>query len=426
MPTEANHNAPDVSRLIGEREMFRKQFLKVQENYENKISELSILKELANTLRFTNFYDREAFFWRQLNIINKYACLKNITLMLLDETGDILDVVAESNTTTPTYAPQRITLAESPARQAVAEAGPVLSDTAERAETGNTGSRLFVPLIHNQRAIGVLDLVHGVGKGFNQNQIRFFSLVADQIATQVVLFRIYHQMLKEEKQRLSLSRFFSKTVTEKIFGAGENLQLGGERKKVTILFADLQGFTAMSEELDQEEVVNILNAYFSIATPIVFRHDGTLDKLMGDGIMAFFGAPISHEDDGLRAVETAVELTRALRAFNTAKRHEHWPDLDVSIGINTGEVVAGYIGSQEHLNYTVIGDAVNTAQRLQSIAGTNTILISKAVYEEIRDRLPSDNQTLFIKPMAAQKLKGKETATDIFKVEVRSETCKGG
>ena len=420
MPTEANDNAPDVSRLIGEREMFRKQFLKVQENYENKISELSILKELANTLRFTNFYDREAFFWKQLNIINKYACLKNITLMLLDESGDILDVVAESNTTTPMYAPQQIALAESPARQAVSEAGPVLNGTAE---TGKAGSRLFVPLVHNQHAIGVLDLLPGVDKDFNQNQIRFFSLVADQIATQVVLFRIYHQMLKEEKQRLSLSRFFSKTVTEKIFGAGENLQLGGERKKVTILFADLRGFTAMSEELDQEEVVNILNAFFSIATPIVFRHDGTLDKLMGDGIMAFFGAPISHEDDGLRAVETAVELTRALRAFNGAKRHEHWPDLDVSIGINTGEVVAGYIGSQEHLNYTVIGDAVNTAQRLQSIAGTNTILISKAVYEEIQDRLPPDNHTLSIEPMAAQKLKGKETATDIFRVDVRSEAC---
>ena len=423
MPTEANDNAPDVSRLIGEREMFRKQFLKVQENYENKISELSILKELANTLRFTNFYDREAFFWRQLNIINKYACLKNITLMLLDESGDILDVVAESNTTTPMYAPQQIALAESPARQAVSEAGPVLNGTAE---TGKAGSRLFVPLVHNQHAIGVLDLLPGVGKDFNQNQIRFFSLVADQIATQVVLFRIYHQMLKEEKQRLSLSRFFSKTVTEKIFGAGENLQLGGERKKVTILFADLRGFTAMSEELDQEEVVNILNAFFSIATPIVFRHDGTLDKLMGDGIMAFFGAPISHGDDALRAVETAVELMLALRAFNTAKRHEHWPDLDVSIGINTGEVVAGYIGSQEHLNYTVIGDAVNTAQRLQSIAGTNTILISKAVYEEIQDRLPPDNHTLSIEPMAAQKLKGKETATDIFRVDVRSEACKGG
>ncbi len=418
MPTEANDNAPDVSRLIGEREMFRKQFLKVQENYENKISELSILKELANTLRFTNFYDREAFFWKQLNIINKYACLKNITLMLLDESGDILDVVAESNTTTPTYAPQRTALAESPARQAVAEGGPVLNGNPE---TADAGSRLFVPLIHNQRPIGVLDLVHGAGKDFNQNQIRFFSLVADQIATQVVLFRIYHQMLKEEKQRLSLSRFFSKTVTEKIFGAGENLQLGGERKKVTILFADLQGFTAMSEELDQEEVVNILNAYFSIATPIVFHHDGTLDKLMGDGIMAFFGAPITHENDALRAVETAVELKLALRAFNTAKQHEHWPDLDVSIGINTGEVVAGYIGSQEHLNYTVIGDAVNTAQRLQSIAGTNTILISKAVYEEIRDRLPTDNQALSIKPMATQKLKGKETTTDIFRVEVRNE-----
>jgi adenylate cyclase len=262
-----------------------------------------------------------------------------------------------------------------------------------------------------------LELWHEWDKSFTQNEIRFFSLVADQIATQVVLFRIYHQMLKEEKRRLTLSRFFSNTVADKIVSGGDNLELGGERKKVTIVFADLRGFTTMSEALDQEEVVAILNAYFSVATPIVFLHDGTLDKLMGDGIMAFFGAPISHEDDALRAVKTAIELKRALQIFNKTQRHTGWPHLDVSIGINTGEVVAGYIGSQEHLNYTVIGDAVNTAQRLQSIAGTNTILISKVVYEEIETQLPKDDMKISIIPMPAQKLKGKETITDIYKVE---------
>ena len=395
--------------------MFRRQFLKAQENYENKILELSILKELANRLRFTNFYDKEAFFKEQLSIINRHASLQNITLMLLDEETDSLNPIAESPSPDPTYTSQLFRTTESPAFQAVSEAGPVLVTHEESQE----GATLFVPLLHNHRSIGVLELSQEQ-KSFNQNQIRFFSLVADQIATQVVLFRIYHQMLKEEKQRLTLSRFFSSTVTEKIFGSGDDLELGGERKKVTILFADLRGFTAMSEELDQEEVVSILNAYFSIATPIVFRHDGTLDKLMGDGIMAFFGAPISHTDDALRAVKTAIELKLSLQAFNTSNLHPHWPQLDVSIGINTGEVVAGYIGSQEHLNYTVIGDAVNTAQRLQSIAGTNTILISEAVYEEVETFICNEETEFSAIPMAAQKLKGKETSTNIYRVEVEA------
>lgn len=416
MTSEAKAPSESLSRALREKEMFKRQFLKVQENYENKISELSILKELANTLRFTNFHDKSEFFWRQLNVINKYVPLENIILTLLDETSGALEMIAESRSSAPMDPAKRLALTENPAMQALSEGEPILTDTV----WGDTpGSSLFVPILHNDSAIGVLELIHGKKNGFSQNHMRFFSLVADQIATQVVLFRIYHQMLQEEKQRLTLSRFFSTTVADQISSAGEDLRLGGERRKVTILFADLHGFTSMSEDLDQEEVVAVLNTYFSIATPIVFRHDGTLDKLMGDGILAFFGAPLSHDDDALRAVKTAVEICLALQRFNHAKPHEHWPDLDVSIGINTGEVVAGYIGSEEHLNYTVIGDAVNVAQRLQSIAETNTILISKAVYEEIQGKVSPDEGIAAITPMAARKLKGKEIATDIYRLEVR-------
>jgi adenylate cyclase len=272
--------------------------------------------------------------------------------------------------------------------------------------------------MHNNKAIGILSLRHGTPRGFDQNQVRFFSLVADQIATAVILLRIYHQMLKEEKNRLLLSRFFSNTVTEKIFGSGENLRLGGERKNVTILFADLRGFTSMSEHLDQEKVVEILNAYFSLMTPIIFEQDGTLDKLMGDGIMAFFGAPLSHNDDPMRAVRTAIKMVQALEEFNTQTHSKQWPTLKVSIGVNSGEVVAGYIGSEEHLNYTVIGDAVNVAQRLQSIAGSNEILISKTVYDDIADRLCAENACKSLVPLPAQKVKGKEKAVEVFRVEI--------
>jgi adenylate cyclase len=173
----------------------------------------------------------------------------------------------------------------------------------------------------------------------------------------------------------------------------------------------------MSEDLDQEEVVEILNAYFSLMTPIIFEHDGTLDKLMGDGIMAFFGAPISHNDDPLRAVRTAIKMVNALETFNQQTHDKKWPKLEVSIGVNTGEVVAGYIGSEEHLNYTVIGDAVNLAQRLQTIAGSNEILISKTVRNEIHNRLSDEEAFKALVPLPAQKVKGKEKAVEVFRVE---------
>ncbi len=425
MVTSKETNMDEVARLVQERDIFKRQFLKIQDNYENKITELSILKELGNTLRSTNFRDKETFFWDQLKIIKRYTTLDNLVLMLLDEERNILEIIAESNSDSPMREPRGLSLIEhDPAQQAITEVSLVSiqntrNDSAQIEDgTNHAGSLLYIPITHNARAIGVLKLQHTKKESFSQNHVRFFSLVADQIATQVILFRIYQQMLKEEKQRLQLTRFFSNTVAEKILRSGENLRLGGERKNVTILFSDLRGFTSMSEGLDQEKVVEILNTYFSIATPIVFGYDGTLDKLMGDGILAFFGAPLSHEDDTFRAVRTAVDIVTALKEFNAHRRSKSWPHLNVSIGINSGEVVAGYIGSEEHLNYTVIGDAVNVAQRLQSIAGTNEILVSKTVHDEIEGKISIEHGLKSFTSLPAQKLKGKHTAIEVYRVEI--------
>ena len=342
--------------------------------------------------------------------------------MLLNDELQVLEIVARSDF--DRHLGNFVSLTEDGApQQAIAQRSPVIiddiqHDTSEgKPGSNHDGSLLCVPVMNNEETIGVLSLRHDKIKGFDQNQVRFFSLVADQIATAVILFSFYHQMLKEEKQRLLLSRFFSKTVTEKIFGSGGDLRLGGERKNVTILFADLRGFTSMSEQLDQEKVVDILNAFFSLMTPIIFKHNGTLDKLMGDGILAFFGAPLSDENDSLHSVRTAIEMILALKVFNAKTHQEKWPSLQVSIGINSGEVVAGYVGSEQHLNYTVIGDAVNVAQRLQSIAGPNEILISKAVRDEVQNTISESYGLTSLVPLPARKVKGKERAIEVYRVE---------
>jgi len=161
-----------------------------------------------------------------------------------------------------------------------------------------------------------------------------------------------------------------------------------------------------------------LNAYFSIMTPIIFKHHGTLDKLMGDGMLALFGAPIVHDDDPLRAVHSAIDMVSALAQFNIENSHKQWPQLSVSIGINTGEVVAGYIGSEDHLNYTAIGDAVNVAQRIQTLAGNNEIFISRTVHDEIIEKTSEIDGLKELVLLPSQKVKGKEEAIELYGVEL--------
>jgi GAF domain-containing protein len=219
MNEDHHQNINDSVAVSQERDVFKKQFLRIQGNYENKIKELSILKELGNTLRSTNFYDREAFFGDQLEIIKRYTTLEEISLLLLDEGLQILELVARSSKDGPLENPAFFRIDKGPQGQALLERKPVLVDSIEdhtpTTGPGNTrdGSLLCIPVMHNDKAIGILSLQHPKSQGFDQNQVRFFSLVADQIATAVILLRIYHQMLKEEKNRLLLSRFFSNTVT---------------------------------------------------------------------------------------------------------------------------------------------------------------------------------------------------------------------
>ena len=419
---DKNTNKEQIMPSV-EKEVFKRQYLKMRANYENKIRELSIIKELVDSLRLTSINDKNALFREQLKVIKKNTSLEQISLMLLNEELQMLELVATTNKESPLGHAQFLNLDDGTAGVVVSlKKHVVINDvqescSAEEKMRVHGQSLLCVPVMDGNKVIGVLELTHRMKNKFDQNQINFFSLVADQIATAVVLFRLYSQMLKEESKRFLLSRFFSKTVTEEILGNKGFIQLGGERKQATIVFADLHGFTSISERLDQGEVVEILNAFFSHMTPIIFKNNGTLDKLMGDGMMAIFGAPISSDDDALRAVSTVIEMTTALKAFNEQHSEKGWPQLNIGIGVNTGEVVAGYIGSEDHLNYTVIGDAVNIAQRLQTFASHNEIIISKAVKDAIGDKISEVAGLKGLTPLPAQKVKGKEKEIDIFRVE---------
>ena len=223
--------------------------------------------------------------------------------------------------------------------------------------------------------------------------------------------RVRVEQLNMLQARSMLSRYLPNGVVKEMLKDSVAAQLGAKRAEVTILFADIRGFTAVSEMLPPEEVVGMLNEYLSVMTEIIFDHEGTIDKFEGDAILAFFGAPQPHEDDPERAVRTALEMRDQLKGLQA-----HWHDLtqtslEIGIGINSGAVMVGNIGSHRRMDYTVIGDAVNLAARLQELTKEYDapILISGEVVSSL-------NGAVSTRFLGETNIRGRERSVDLYEV----------
>jgi len=183
--------------------------------------------------------------------------------------------------------------------------------------------------------------------------------------------------------RKTFGRYLSKEVVESLLSSPEGLRLGGEKRSVTIMMSDLRGFTALSEKLDPEQVVAVLNNYLGKMAEIVTAYNGTIDEFIGDAILALFGAPIHREDDAERAVVCALQMQLAMREVNEENRKNGFPELEMGIALNTGECVVGNIGSQKRAKYGVVGSHVNLTGRIESYTVGGQILISKATAEAV-------------------------------------------
>ena len=212
------------------------------------------------------------------------------------------------------------------------------------------------------------------------------------------------------KVKNTFKRYVSKQVVDELLGDEGKLNLGGEQREVTILFTDIRGFTSMSEKMEPERVVTTLNEYFSDMIDIVFKHNGTLDKIIGDELMVLYGAPIKGEKDTQRAVETAVEMQRKINELNKERHKRNEPPILVGAGINKGLVVSGNIGSRDLMDYTVIGDTVNVASRLCAAAGPGEIMVSDSVYKTTK-------KSFFYEKLNPIKVKGKEKKIPVFLIK---------
>ncbi|MBI5549576.1 MAG: adenylate/guanylate cyclase domain-containing protein [Deltaproteobacteria bacterium] len=206
-----------------------------------------------------------------------------------------------------------------------------------------------------------------------------------------LLARAFNEMVRglKERERLknTLARYVSDDVAARILTERSDLDLKGEMREVTVLFLDIRGFTALSERLPPREVVAMLNEYFESIIEVVFKHHGTVNKVIGDAVMALFGAPFVVDDAPMRAVQAAVEIEQAVAAVNQRRQAEGKATVTIGAGINTGSAVAGNVGSERRMEYTVIGDEVNLAQRLEALAREGEILVSQATYDRVRERV---------------------------------------
>jgi len=255
----------------------------------------------------------------------------------------------------------------------------------------------------------IINPIKALAKGAQEISKENFDVILpikskDELGELTFTFNRMARSLKEKQlMKYTFERYVTKEVADTILKNIEDIRLGGERRDVTTLFVDICGFTQITEKLPAEEVVHLLNEFFTLMVEVVFKYEGTVAKFLGDGLMAIYGAPIAHEDDALRALKTAMEMKEVLVQFNkNQKEHIH-----ISVGITSGEVVVGNIGSEKRMEYTAIGGRVNLAARLQAISERDQILLDKDTYIKIANLV----NTVRLEPIM---IKGLETPVEIY------------
>lgn len=379
---------------------------------------LEVSKALSGTLDLDLLLQRVVDFAFQLLDVDRVA-------LLLNEDGELVTRVSRQAYRSR-HDDERITepvderpVPRSIVEHAVSERLAILSDDAPSdARFGGDSvvlqrvqSAMCVPLLgHSGDVLGVLYVDNrSVTHVFDESDLDFLIAFGGIAAVALENTRFAERLRREAVVRSSFERFFNPALAARIAADPQAVRLGGERRRVAVLFADVRGFTPRAESLPPEEVAALLNEYFSRMVDCVFAHGGTLDKFIGDALMAQWGAPIARPDDADAAVRAAIAMQAAVEAMNAEWAARGREPLGVGFGINVGDVFAGHIGSEQRLEYTVIGDTVNVASRVCESAGAGEILVTDAVAAA----LTSDVQ---LEPRAPLELRGKSNPVSVFLV----------
>jgi adenylate cyclase len=374
---------------------------KMLETLQRKANILTALYEMSKTLG--SVFDLNAIFEKATDVIFRSTPADRVVALLVEGTasGNLEDVnltpiaMRARDNKLEAHA-RKLSIGRTITRKVMKDRVALLSQDAASDEqfagvdsivSQGVRSTICAPLVAETRVHGALyaDRLDPFA-AFKPDDLELISAVAAQTAVAVENARAHERLAREEVARANYSRFLPEYVVKQMLENPDSFKLGGVNQTITILFADIRGFTRISEHAPPEKIVSLLNRYFSAMTDIIFAHGGTLDKYLGDGLMALFGAPTATPEDASNALNAAVAMQRRVLSINQELRDEGLSEIGVGMGLHTGEVTVGYIGSERRSEYTAIGDAVNTASRLESNAQGGQILISDATAKAAHSR----------------------------------------
>jgi adenylate cyclase len=271
-------------------------------------------------------------------------------------------------------------------------------------------SAISAPLIYQQELLGVLHLEsRNTAQAFSKADLDLVASVAAQAAIAVANARLLAKVKKESEHRANLSRYLAPELVEQLLEGKLNLEMEGATCQVTVLFSDLRGFTAMSERLSSREVFTTLNEYFQRMVDVIIECGGSIDKFMGDAIMAVWGVPTPQENDTQRAVEAAIKMQQVLKSWNMEREAAGKEPVYMGVGINSGPALAGNLGARQRMEYTIIGDNVNLASRIEGLTSKGQVLISESTMALVRGLVDAVE-------LPPAKVKGKQHPVKIFEV----------
>ncbi|MBA2621311.1 MAG: FHA domain-containing protein [Acidobacteria bacterium] len=358
-----------------------------------KAKVLELLYEMSRSLG--TVFDLKEIFARATDLIFRGTPAERVVALLAEENGSgeisgykLVPIAAKARDEKLSALTEKLTVSRTITEKVMREQVAILSQDARAdAEFGaaqsivaqGVRSTICAPLITKE-------IVHGViyadrfnpFAAFTADDLDLVGAVAAQTALTVETVKAHKKLEREAVARANYGRFMPEYVVRQLLENPDSFKLGGVNQTITVLFADIRGFTMFSENEKPETVVGVLNRYFSLMSEIIFAHGGTLDKYIGDGLMALFGAPKATQEDARNAVKTAVAMQKRIATLNEEFESEGSRRIEIGVGLHTGEATVGYIGSERRSEYTAIGDTVNLASRLESNASGGQILISDA------------------------------------------------
>jgi len=267
-------------------------------------------------------------------------------------------------------------------------------------------SLMCAPLRSKARVFGVMNLSSREAVEYTAAELKLLNALASQAASAIENAILHEKRIRQERIRSNLERYVASQIVDVILDAPEEISLASENRHIAVLFSDIRNFSGTCESLAAEDVVGYLNTYFTAMVEEIFRSRGTVNKFVGDMIVALFGAPVPMEKAETAAIRAAVRMQKRLQSLDDAWIRDHF---HTGVGVSAGRVVVGNIGSPRHMDYTAIGDEVNVASRLQAEAKGGQILVSRTVYEAGRD-------VFSFRPMGPIRVKGKQKPVETYEV----------